>query len=50
MAALYRIEVDGWTPAEAIEEMQHFGYHDNYKDLVAFVRAYVPRGYAKKAP
>ena len=50
MAALYRIEVDGWTPAEAIEEMQHFGYHDNYKDLVEFVRGYKPRGFAKKAP
>jgi protein tyrosine/serine phosphatase len=50
MAALYRIEVDGWTPAEAIEEMQHFGYHDNYKDLVEFVRKYEPRGYAKKRP
>jgi protein tyrosine/serine phosphatase len=50
MAALIRIELEGWTPAEAVEEMQHFGYHDNYKDLVAFVRAYVPRGYGKKQP
>jgi len=47
MAALYRIEVDGWTSAEAIEEMQAFGYHDNYQDLIEFVRKYVPRGYAK---
>ena len=46
MAALYRIEVDGWTSAEAIEEMQSFGYHDIYVDLIEFVRNYKPRGYA----
>jgi hypothetical protein len=45
MAALWRIERNGWTPAEAIEEMQAFGYHDYYEDLIAFVRAYRPRGY-----
>jgi protein tyrosine/serine phosphatase len=45
MAALYRIEVEGWTPNEAIQEMQAFGYHDIYTDLIAFVRAYRPRGY-----
>jgi len=44
MAALYRIEVDGWTPEEAIEEMQAFGYHDFYDDLARFVRSYEPRG------
>ncbi|HYE97691.1 MAG TPA: tyrosine-protein phosphatase [Planctomycetota bacterium] len=48
MAALYRIEVDGWTPEEAVEEMQAFGYHDNYKDLINFVRSYKPRGFAGK--
>ena len=45
MAALYRIEVDGWTNAEAIEEMQEFGYHDVFKDLIEFVRNYKPKGY-----
>lgn len=45
MAALYRIEVDGWTSAEAIQEMQEFGYHDVFKDLIEFVRNYKPRGY-----
>jgi protein tyrosine/serine phosphatase len=49
MAALYRIEVDGWTPDEAIEEMQAFGYHDVYKDLIAFVRSYQPRGFRRPA-
>ena len=48
MAALYRIEVDGWTPEEAVEEMQAFGYHDNYKDLINYVRGYKPRGFAGK--
>ena len=38
MAALYRIEVDGWANEDAVAEMRHFGYHDWYKDLVAFVR------------
>lgn len=47
MAALYRMEIDGWTPDEAIQEMQSFGYHDIYRDLIAFVKAYKPRGYAK---
>jgi tyrosine-protein phosphatase SIW14 len=50
MAALYRMEVDGWTNDEAIEEMQAFGYHDIYEDLIAFVRAYKPRGYTAPAP
>lgn len=40
MAALYRIGVDGWTPEEAIEEMRSFGYHEIYRDLIDFVRAY----------
>lgn len=47
MAALWRIEVDGWTADEAIEEMQAFGYHDFYKDLIDYVRAYRPRGFAR---
>lgn len=48
MAAIYRIEMDGWTNQEAINEMQEFGYHDVYKDLIEFVRNYKPRGYGKK--
>jgi protein tyrosine phosphatase (PTP) superfamily phosphohydrolase (DUF442 family) len=41
-AALYRIEIEGWTNAEAIEEMQAFGYNDFYRDLIGAVRAYRP--------
>jgi protein tyrosine/serine phosphatase len=48
MAALYRIEVDGWTPEQAIEEMDHFGFRDWYRDLDDFVRDYRPRGYRKR--
>ena len=48
MAALYRIEVDGWSNEEAIEELHSFGYHTYYKDLINFVREYKPRGF--KAP
>lgn len=48
MAALYRIELDGWTAEEAVEEMNAFGYHTIYKELVDFVRGYTARGYGRK--
>jgi len=47
MAALYRMEIDGWTPDEAIEEMEAFGYHNMYRELIHFVKNYKPRGYGK---
>jgi tyrosine-protein phosphatase SIW14 len=47
-AALYRLEVDGWTPDEALQEMEAFGYHTYYKDFANFIRDYKPRGYGKK--
>jgi protein tyrosine/serine phosphatase len=50
MAALYRIEVDGWTSDEAVEEMQAFGYHDYFRDLIQFVRRYRPRGLVPGEP
>ena len=43
MAALYRIEVDRWTNGEAIEEMRAFGYHGWFRDLIQYVRTYVPQ-------
>ena len=46
MAAIYRIEVDGWTSEEAVEELHSFGYHTYYKDLIKFIRDYTPRGFA----
>lgn len=46
MAALYRIECDGWTNDEAIAEMQAFGFRDIFRDLIDFVRDYKPRGFA----
>ncbi len=45
MCALYRIEVDGWSNDEAERELLAFGYHEVYRDLVRFVRAYRPRGF-----
>lgn len=48
MAAIYRMEMDGWTPDEALQEMNSFGYHTYYKDFAQFVRDYKPRGYGKK--
>jgi len=47
MAAIYRMEIDGWTPDEALQEMDSFGYHTYYKDLAQFVRDYKPRGFGK---
>jgi tyrosine-protein phosphatase SIW14 len=47
MAAVYRLEMDGWTADEALEEMEAFGYHNIYRDLIQFVKTYKPRGYAK---
>jgi protein tyrosine/serine phosphatase len=47
MAAVYRLEVDGWTPEEAMQEMEAFGYHNIYRDLVNFIRTYKPRGFGK---
>jgi protein tyrosine/serine phosphatase len=45
MCALYRIEVEGWTPERAVAEMHEFGYHDwIYGELEEFVLAYRPRG------
>jgi protein tyrosine/serine phosphatase len=43
MCAVYRMEVDGWTPDQAFTEMQSFGFHDYYKDLERYVRGYTPR-------
>jgi len=48
MAALYRIEVDGWTNEEAVEEMLAFGYHTYYRDLIDYVRAYERKGLAAR--
>ena len=43
-SALYRMEMDGWTNEEAIEEMQAFGSYDNYVDLQTYVKEYKARG------
>ncbi|HVE39663.1 MAG TPA: tyrosine-protein phosphatase [Planctomycetota bacterium] len=47
MAAVYRLEIDGWSPEEAMQEMEAFGYHNIYRDLVNFIRTYKPRGFSK---
>ena len=47
MAAVYRLEVDRWTPDEALQEMEAFGYHNIYKALIDYVRTYKPRGFVK---
>ena len=48
MCAIYRMEVDGWTPEHAHDEMVAFGWHDDvYRAVGKFVLDYHPRGFAK---
>jgi hypothetical protein len=48
MAALYRIEVEGWKPERAVEEMKRLGFRTWYADLERFVLGYAPRGFARR--
>jgi len=41
--AVYRMEVDGWSEAEAEAEMEAFGFHEIWSQLKEFVRRY-PEG------
>jgi tyrosine-protein phosphatase SIW14 len=51
MCALYRMEVDGWTPEKAREEMVAFGWHESvYKEIGKFVLGYRPRGFMAQTP
>jgi len=45
LGAVYRMEMDGWSNNEAIEEMQAFGFHDNYTDLMNYIKKYKTKGY-----
>ena len=40
VVAVYRMEVDGWSSAEAEAEMQTFGFHDAWVQMKSFVRSY----------
>jgi protein tyrosine phosphatase (PTP) superfamily phosphohydrolase (DUF442 family) len=40
MAAVYRMEVEGWSPAEALEEMRAFGCSEMYATLIQYVEHY----------
>lgn len=42
MIAVYRMQEQGWTNAEALAEMEHFGAHGILHDLRRFVGAYTP--------
>jgi protein tyrosine/serine phosphatase len=45
VAAVYRMEIDGWSEAEAEAEMNAFGFQDAWSQLKKFVRRYpVGRG------
>jgi protein tyrosine phosphatase (PTP) superfamily phosphohydrolase (DUF442 family) len=40
VAAVYRMEVDGWSMEEAVSEMEAFGFHEFWSQLKEFVRRY----------
>ena len=40
VVAVYRMEVDGWSEAEAEAEMEAFGFHEVWFQLKKFVRQY----------
>ncbi|HSM00317.1 MAG TPA: tyrosine-protein phosphatase [Candidatus Limnocylindria bacterium] len=48
VAAVYRMEVDGWSEAEAEAEMEAFGFHEVWSQLKEFVRRY--KGGAERVP
>jgi protein tyrosine/serine phosphatase len=48
LSAVYRMEVQGWTTDEAMQEMHAFGFNPYYADLKNFVRGYQPRGFTSR--
>jgi len=44
LMAVYRMEMEGWSNAEAFAEMEFFEAHDIWRDLRNFVRRYRPGG------
>ena len=42
--AIYRMEIDGWTNAEAVAEMKSLGYAQIDADAIAYLVAYRPGG------
>jgi protein tyrosine phosphatase (PTP) superfamily phosphohydrolase (DUF442 family) len=48
MMAVYRMEMEGWSNADALAEMDHFGAHKIWHDLRTFVKTYRPTGKWKK--
>ncbi len=45
--AVYRMEVEGWTSAEAIREMKHFGYVQEDWDVLGYLENYPRQGPAE---
>jgi protein tyrosine phosphatase (PTP) superfamily phosphohydrolase (DUF442 family) len=43
LMAVYRMEDQGWSNAEAFAEMQYFDAHGIWRDLLSFVKSYRPK-------
>lgn len=50
VVAVYRMEVEGWTRSQAVEEMQAYGFHDLWMGLMEYVLRYRPGGGAPPVP
>jgi tyrosine-protein phosphatase SIW14 len=44
LCAIYRMEFDHWSNAEAIQEMRNLGYTDDHMDIQAYLENYRPGG------
>jgi len=48
LCAAYRMEIDGWTPEQALDEMRALGFNDDHPKLTEFVLSYRLRGFAAR--
>lgn len=47
--AIYRMEFEGWSSAQAIAEMRALGYADDHMDVMGYLKEYRPQGLALPA-
>jgi tyrosine-protein phosphatase SIW14 len=46
MCAVYRMEFEHWSAAQAMQEMRDLGYVAHHQDVFSYLEGYRPRGYA----
>jgi tyrosine-protein phosphatase SIW14 len=50
VVAAYRMDIDGWSLAEAEKEMQAFGFNDTWVHLKKFIRKYPDNSNSREKP